>query len=473
MSKRNTLGKNILTIGLGISLSKLMSVLLVGLYTAYLSAEDYGYYDLLFVAVSTLIPLITLQITDALYRHLLDSRDDTETGRSVTGAFAVVAVGLLVSTAAVSVVNLSISLRYGWLLPGYIITSVLLIFSQQTARGLRRNTVFSMSGVVYTGVMVAANIFFIIVLGMGAEALFLSIIIADVVSVLLIEFTVKVYRRVALTAFDLGLIKSMCRYSIPLLPNALVWWFLLLLCRSVIGAVLGTGAVGVFGISAKFPSLLMAVFNIFGLAWQESAITEYNAANRDEYYTQTFNRYMRLLLCSLLVLLSVSRWITAVLIGEGFSDAWLYIPFLCIGSIFSAFSQFYGTGYLSAKKTVGAFVTSAIGVGCGALCLFFILDPRIGLHAAALAQMVAYIVMFVSRVVHTRRFFRIRAEWHVFLGLAALAGIYTWCYFLADLRVEIAMLTISAVVFLIFNREVMGKMLRLATGVLKRKGGGR
>lgn len=466
MDKRVSLGKNILIFGLGTSLSKLMSILLIGLYTRYISTEDYGYYDILFTVISMMTPLVTLQIIDALYRQLLDSRDESDTARSVSGAFAVVAAGLVIVVTALCVVNILADIRFGWILPGFLITTVMLSFSQQTARGLRRNTVFAMSGVIYTGIMAGANIFFIIALDMSVDALFTSIIIANIAAVLFIEATVGVYRRVRIKALDMWLVKSMCRYSIPLLPNALIWWLLMLVSRLSVGAALETGAIGIFAASAKFPALLMTVFNIFGLAWQESAITEYDSEHRNEYYTTTFNRYMRLLLSSLLVLISVTRGMASILIGEDYSSAWLYIPLLYFSSVFAAFSQFYGTGYLSAKKTVGSFLTTVIGVACGFSVLLLV--PVLGIQAAALAQMTAYLVLFLVRVVHTRRFFRIRVDLPAMLSLLVLAALFTFVYYRADLRFDAAMFGVSAVVFLIFNRELIKKMLETAAGAMRK-----
>jgi O-antigen/teichoic acid export membrane protein len=467
METKSSLGKNIFIFGLGTSLSKLMSVLLIGLYTRHITTEDFGYYDILFTVISMMTPLVTLQIIDALYRYLLDSRDESDANRAVTASFAVVVAGLGLAVGVLSVINSLTDIRMGWLLPLYSVTSVMLIFFQQTARGLRRNTVYAMSGVLYTAVMAGANILFIVGFGMSVEALFISVIIADVIAILFIELTVGVCRRVKIKALDMWLVKSMCRYSIPLLPNALIWWLLMLLSRISISAVLGTDANGIFAASAKFPALLMTVYNIFGLAWQESAITEYGSKDRNEYYTITFNRYMRLLLSSLLILLSVTRGVTAILIGEDYASAWLYIPYLYFGSVFAAFSQFYGTGYLSAKKTVGAFVTTAIGVACGASVLITV--PALGIQAAALAQMAAYLAVFLIRTVHTRQFFRIRVDLRALAALSVLAVLFTFGYFRADLRLDLAMLGISVVIFVIFNLELIKRMYGMASETLMKR----
>ena len=52
--------------------TKIISFLLVPLYTLYLSTGDYGTMDLITTTVSLLIPVFTLNIQDAILRFSLD-----------------------------------------------------------------------------------------------------------------------------------------------------------------------------------------------------------------------------------------------------------------------------------------------------------------------------------------------------------------------------------------------------------------
>jgi O-antigen/teichoic acid export membrane protein len=453
MDKRASLGKNVIILGLGTSLSKVMSVLLVGLYTAHLTTEEFGYYGILITVISMAAPMVTLQITDALYRHLLDARDDGDVSRSVTAAFLVVGTGLTIAIIALVIINIIADISLGWILPGYLAASVMLVFYQQTARGLKRNAVFSISGVVYTGVMLAANIVFIVVLGMGVEALLLSTIIADVVAIVFIEIKVGVLRRFNIYGFDILLVKSMCRYSVPLLPNAVMWWLLLAFNRYAILYFEGLDANGLFEAASKFPTLLITMFNVFSLAWQENAITEYESANRNEYYTKTFRMYVRLLAGGLLLLLPATRHIVFFLLNERYHEAWRLIPFLYLGSIFQAFSYFYAATYMGAKKTLGAFTTTLIGVGGGiAVCLLTM--PVLGAQAASLAHMTAFFITWIIRAFHTRKYAKIDFPAALLLVSAALAAAYTYSYFTAVPFSDLLLFIAAIPIFLLLNREL-------------------
>ena len=54
--------------------TKILSFLIVPLYTYYIATDDMGVYDILTSTISLLTPIITMQISDAAYRWII--RDD-------------------------------------------------------------------------------------------------------------------------------------------------------------------------------------------------------------------------------------------------------------------------------------------------------------------------------------------------------------------------------------------------------------
>ena len=53
--------------------SKILTILLVPLYTSVLSTEDYGTADIIITTACILYPILTLSISDATLRFTLDS----------------------------------------------------------------------------------------------------------------------------------------------------------------------------------------------------------------------------------------------------------------------------------------------------------------------------------------------------------------------------------------------------------------
>lgn len=73
-SKYRYLFKNIGLLTISSFSTKLLSFFLVSLYTSVLSASDYGKYDFISSTVGILVPILTLNIYEAVLRYALDNK---------------------------------------------------------------------------------------------------------------------------------------------------------------------------------------------------------------------------------------------------------------------------------------------------------------------------------------------------------------------------------------------------------------
>lgn len=78
MNREKVLIKNTVIITIGKVCTQMISFFLLPIYTAILSTEEYGVVDLMNTLVSLLLPIITLQIEQALFRFLVDNRNNLE-----------------------------------------------------------------------------------------------------------------------------------------------------------------------------------------------------------------------------------------------------------------------------------------------------------------------------------------------------------------------------------------------------------
>ena len=78
MNKNKEFVKNTIILFIGKFATQFMSFLLLPLYTHYLLNEDYGTVDLLQTYISLFIPIFTLRIDSAVFRFLIDKRNQEE-----------------------------------------------------------------------------------------------------------------------------------------------------------------------------------------------------------------------------------------------------------------------------------------------------------------------------------------------------------------------------------------------------------
>ena len=86
--KKTDLAKNTILLSIGTIITKGINLLMIPLFSSWLSTEDYGTFDLLCTYVSLLIPFITMSSSDAIFRFLVD-KDDEKEKKSIIGDYLV------------------------------------------------------------------------------------------------------------------------------------------------------------------------------------------------------------------------------------------------------------------------------------------------------------------------------------------------------------------------------------------------
>ena len=102
-----------------------------------------------------------------------------------------------------------------------------------------------------------------------------------------------------------------------------------------------------------------------------------------------------------------------------------YIPLLVLGSLCSCLATFLGSIYMVERQSVYTLLTTLLSAGAN-IGMNLLLIPRVGIMGAALSTFLSYLLMFLVRGVHTRRFIPVR--WHLakFLPGSALVLAQAW-----------------------------------------------
>ena len=153
---------------------------------------------------------------------------------------------------------------------------------------------------------------------------------------------------------------------------------------------------GIYSVAYKIPTIITTVQNIFLQAWTISAIKEYNSNDRDLFYKRTFfalNAVMSIC-CSFLVL--TTKIFARLLYAKDFYEAWQYVPFLLVSSVFGAASGYIGP-ILSAKKNTKVMAMSTFGGAIVNLVLNFVLIYSIGVQGATMATAISNVIIYILR----------------------------------------------------------------------------
>lgn len=453
-----TLAKNTVIYMIGNLGSKILQVLILPLLTAVLLTEEYGYYDLIVTTINLITPIATLQLVEAMFRYLFGGSEE-EKRVTISSVTAALVVGMTILAAVIALIQMfGIDLKYPFLIYLNYITNILFDYMQKIARCQQRNSLVAVSGVINTSVMLAVEAMALLVFKMRVDGMLLANCVSYFVAVLYLEYKLRIEEYLSIAAVNVKRVKELLKYSLPLVPNSVCWWVVSACDRYVISFFLSISANGIYSIAGKFSQMLSMITSVFQMAWQESSIIESDKATRDEFYTKTFDSYMRFLLSGYVVLLPIIRLAMPFLVAEEYRIGYLYNPLLLLGAVFSAFSQFYGSAYLAFKKTGGALSTTIIAaiinVTVGA-CLI----SKIGLYAPALGTTCAFLAQWLLRANQMKDYFRVKINTKVLSFMAPTMIVYYALYYKDSVVLHLTMLLVASIVFCTVNREMIRKIL--------------
>jgi len=391
--------------------SKTISFFLVPFYTRFLTTSEYGIMDLINTSKSLVLPLIYLQIIAGVYRYLINS--DTEKKKQIISSSFFFVVAMVFISSLLFYLGLQFfdfTINYINLIISMFIISIFNNLFRQVLRGLDKIRLYSVSGIVSTFITSGLNIYFIGFLDMSYNGMLLATSISLGVSSLMILIYGDIYKYINYKHINKNVFYGLIKYSVPLIPNTIGWWFMNVSDRYLIRLFLNLEYLGIYAIANKFASVIFLFNTIFYQAWQTSAIDEFDSNDKNKYYTEIFNYLLSFqLILVLLGVISVKLFIP-FLVGVEFVTAWEYTPFLFLGAMFQSFASFYGTGYLSTGNTMKSLMTTSLGAFFN-LTINLMLIPKIGLFAASISTFSAYFILWIVRIYTTKDYFNIRVNY--------------------------------------------------------------
>lgn len=409
MNSYKLLIKNIGLLTLSNLATKLLSFFMVPLYTNILSTVEYGTYDLMDTTIGLLVPLLTIDIQEAVLRFSVDEDSDKK-GILSTGLYYIFGSSVLITlitifnsfTGAISVLK-DYAIFFVLL---YIVTALSGVLTY-FARGINKISDISVAGVISSIVMITLNILFLVVLKIGLIGYFLASIIGVVSQIIYLLFRTKIRSYIKYISPRSPLSREMIKYSSPMVANAVAWWVNSASDRYIVTWICGIAENGIYSVSYKIPSIISILQNIFSQAWSLSAVKDFDRNDSKGFFANTYSMYNFLLVTVCSSMIVINKVLAKILFANEFYLAWKYAPFLMIGVVFSGMSGYIG-GILSAEKKTGTFaITSSITAVIN-IMLNLILVWKYGAIGAAIATAIAYFVMWFLRIREMRKYVNIK-----------------------------------------------------------------
>ena len=409
-------------------LSKVIAVILLPLYTRYLTPADYGAAEVMFAAVVTASIVVRFGLIEAVLRFYY--LDGEEPRRVVSSSFAAlfwlstVAVAILMPFAkplsealldkpAADLARISIAGLWVLTMSEFLLTMFRL---EERARAYFVTTILNVLATIVLTVVLVVGV------GDGARGLLLASYGAGAATVLIL---IALQWRSLSLRFDRALLRRLFRFGLPTMPAEVSLYALNFVDRLIIVRSLGLAEAGLYSLAVKFAQAVNVIVRGFQLAWPPLA---YSIRDDDEArgaYATIVTLFVAG--CAFVVtgMWLFSRWIVRLLAAPEF-----FASYKAVGLISTAVTLYAlylvlvvilgrtGRTEFNLPATLAALVANVV--------LNLLLVPPLGIVGAGLALVASYVVVLALMYAFTQRLFPVPYEWgrlaKVTLVSAALVG---------------------------------------------------
>lgn len=469
MNKYKYLIKNFGLLTISSFSTKFLTFLFLPLYTSILTSDEYGTYDLIYTTVVLCVPILTLNINEAILRFCLDHNVNISSLLIISFKYVSLGLGIIILF-----VTLNREFKWVSFISDYSVVFVFLyLFSVITeicnayARGIEKITDVAVSGIIGTITTILFNIIFLVIYPLSLEGFLWSSIIGLFFQSSYLVIRTKIYKAIIRIHYDKTLEREMIYYSCPLILNAVTWWINSSFDRYVVTYYCGLSDTGIYSVAYKIPTILSIVNAVFNQAWILSATKESKDENAKTFYRNVYKVYNAgmVIFCSLLLV--VNKQIAYILFQSEFFKAWQYSPFLLISVIFGSLSGYFGTLFCTIKQTKIIGFSVLIGAIIN-IVLSIYLVQLLGVIGVALATIVSYILIWLLRYVTLSKFLSLHLISIKDLACYSLLIIQALLYLINSNTVNNFFIQIVIFFFVLFiNRQIISSFIsKTLRGVL-------
>lgn len=374
---------------------KLVAFILLPLHTRVLGLSDFGKYDIFLLLIAFFMPIFTLSIYEAVLRFTIGKSNP---GDVLKIAHTILLKGFIVLIILFYPISLYFDLNsfYGLFLTIFFLQALQKIYLEHI-KGQGNIKLVAIVGFVQSLLLLLLNYLFIVQNDLQLVGIFYAILISNVVCIAIYIFFIEKNNFNIGKAKDAVLEKEMLKFSLPIIPNNIAWWFNNFSSRIIIQQSMSYAEMGLFAAASKIPALATFFQGIFIQAWQYSVVKEYDSNDKNEYYKEVYKWYTIFLIVFSSTLILFIDEISNVLFGNDFLEAVFYIPFLITSVVFSALSGFIGQLFIASKQTKILFKSSLVGATTNVV-LNVIFIPIYGLVAASIVSSVSAIILWRYRL---------------------------------------------------------------------------
>ncbi|SPD75004.1 putative Polysaccharide biosynthesis protein [uncultured Desulfobacterium sp.] len=416
ISESKLLAMHSLIYGLGNALNRVVALLLLPIYTRFLTPHDYGIKELVGLSTDVIGILLSTAISGAIYRFYFEYQDEKDRNEVISSAIITIgSFGLLTLT----ILSFATKTMARYILDSpelyyyFLISFASVWFNSLNDIGynyLRANHQ-SLKYVVFSLVKLTSNIgmniYFICFLKIGVLGILISTLITSILMFLVMNVPLSIKTGMRFSATK---IKEMLRFGLPMIPGQFGAFLVNISDRFFIKGYCSVADAGLYSLGYRFGTLpANFISEPFNQVWQPRRFEIYKEDNSEKIFGKIFTYFLTFMLFAGLIIAMLTKDILMIISDSTFWQAYKIVPIIVLATIIFTFHYHLNMGILISKKTKYlAYINLSNGIFV--LILNFLLIPKYGVFGATYATLFAFIYKIALTYHYSSKYYKIHFE---------------------------------------------------------------
>lgn len=462
MNEKKRLIRNTGVIAIGSISTRIVSFLLLPMYTSLLSTSEYGIFDYIICICTFVSPLITFLMEEAIFRFLLDCKTKQEKDQIITIGVTLVFLGLACFSLIGIIFFKFYYYKYAVFLIVYIITQAFCSIINPVLRGFGYIKTYSLYNFLIGISQILLNIIFIAVFRMGLFGMLLAAIISYLLASVLMIIYIKLWNYINLKYVKKEKIKELLAYSLPLIPNKVSWTIIHLSDRIMLMNIVGSSSSGIYAAAYKFPNLMDLLYGFFYQSWKESSVRVLKDNNADEFYNNVYVYLKKFLFSVVICMIAFMPFVFKILINENFSEALLYVPIIILATYYANLSGFYG-GIFTAHKNTRIIGLTTVAAAIINITINILAIWKFYIFAAAFSTLIANLVVFKYRQKKVKKYIILKESKSFYILAYSTLVLVVAFYYSMNIVLQCIGCVVALIYALIANKNIIINIFNIIT----------
>ncbi len=430
LARIKSLFRNLATYGLGDVATSIISLLLLPVYTSYLTPSDYGVIAMLLTVEASGKIVFRWGVDTAFMRLYYDCADQKARQRLASTLF----IFLLVLNGSLLLVSLPFAGTLSQLLfdspaHGLLISLVLLntfvvgfyFIPFQVLRIAEQPKQFIALVFARSASTLVLRLLLVIWAGMGVMGVVLAdVVVTAVFTVILSRWFAPLIRPV----FSAAVLRDALGFGLPRIPHSLAHQVMGMADRYFLNAYATLRDVGLYSIGASFGLALKLFLSAFEYAWTPFFLSVMKEPDAKRIYSTVSTYVLALLVLLTAGLCAIASDVVRLTTTEEFFPAARVTPWIALGAFCQGLYLVGSIGLVITKQTTRYPIATGLAAGASLIANAWLI-PRHGMMGAAWANTIAYATLAATTVGFSMRAYPIRYEWLRLLRIG-IAGILAY-----------------------------------------------